>query len=412
MSEDHELLRFSTAGAVDDGKSTLIGRLLFDSKSIFEDQLAAIETSTQRRGHDGVDLALLTDGLTAEREQGITIDVAYRYFSTPKRKFIIADTPGHEQYTRNMVTGASTADLALILIDARKGVLHQSRRHAYIAHLLRIRHVVVCVNKMDLVDYAEDVFEKIRTEFLVFAKDLTLGDLCFIPISALNGDNVVTKSPDMPWYKDPTLLSLLETADVTPPTTSSELRFPVQYVNRPNASFRGYCGQVSGGVAKSGQEVLIFPTQKKTYIKTVHTFDGERTVAQYPQSVTLMLTDEIDISRGDVIVAAENVPQVTNVIRADVCWMTEEPLSVRKKYLIKNGCKTVKAVVNAIHHRIDIDTLTKVQASELKLNDIGEIEIKTMTPLVVDSYHQNKITGSFILIDETTNNTVGAGMIL
>lgn len=412
MTETRELLRFSTAGSVDDGKSTLIGRLLFDSKSIFEDQLQAITKSTERRGREGVDLALLTDGLTAEREQGITIDVAYRYFATPKRKFIIADTPGHEQYTRNMVTGASTADVALILVDARKGLLDQSRRHAYIATLLGIKHVLVCVNKMDLVDFSEVTFQAIETDFRAFAKSLQIPDLRFIPLSALEGDNVVAKSSRMPWYAGKTLLEILETIEVALAMDENELRFPVQYVNRPNADFRGYAGVVAGGVVRPGQEVKILPSGKTTRVKTVHTFDGEKSAAAHPLSVTLLLADEIDISRGDVIVAAASAPIVTNVLKAHVCWMVEESLSPRQKIIIKHACKSVKAVVSAIHHRVDINTLATVPTTELGLNDIALVEFKTTTPLVVDPYVKNRQTGSFILIDETTNNTVGAGMIV
>lgn len=411
MTETHELLRFSTAGSVDDGKSTLIGRLLYDSKSIFEDQLQAITKSTERRGREGVDLALLTDGLTAEREQGITIDVAYRYFSTPKRKFIIADTPGHEQYTRNMVTGASTADAALILIDARKGLLDQSRRHAYIATLLGISHVLVCINKMDLVGFSEETFRAIESDFLNFAKTLSIPDLRFIPLSALEGDNVVQKSSRMPWYGGETLLEILETIDVTPSVDENELRFPVQYVNRPNANFRGYAGTVAGGVVTPGQEVKILPSGKTTRVKAVHSFDGMKSMAAPPLSVTLVLEDEIDISRGDLIVAASSAPVVTSVFQAHVCWMVDEPLNPRQKIIVKHACKSLKAVVSSIHHRIDINTLGAVPATELRLNDIALVEFKTTSPLVVDPYAKNRQTGSFILIDETTNNTVGAGMI-
>jgi sulfate adenylyltransferase subunit 1 len=413
MSGSHELLRFTTAGSVDDGKSTLIGRLLYDSKSIFEDQLQAIKTSTERRGREGVDLALLTDGLTAEREQGITIDVAYRYFATPKRKFIIADTPGHEQYTRNMVTGASTADLALILVDANKGLSDQSRRHAVIADLLGIPHVLVCVNKMDLVGHDEAVFKNIEKEFRAFAAGLKIKDARFVPISALNGDNVVARSESMPWYPGSTVLDVLETVPVADLSAESgPLRFPVQWVNRPNANFRGYCGAIAGGVARPGQAVTVLPSGKVTRIKSISTFDGELKAAVAPMSVALVLEHEIDVGRGDVIADVGAPPKVASEFLATLCWMTEAPLKSGNRYLIKHGCKTVKAVVKDIRGKIDCNTLQRLPTEELGLNEIAEVAIKSASLIAYDTYADNRRTGSFIVIDETTNNTVGAGMIV
>jgi sulfate adenylyltransferase large subunit len=415
MTENNtnELLRFSTAGSVDDGKSTLIGRLLFDSKSIFEDQLEAIEVSTKRRGREGVDLALLTDGLSAEREQGITIDVAYRYFATPKRKFIIADTPGHEQYTRNMVTGASTAQLALILVDARKGVLPQSRRHAYISHLLGIKHIVVCVNKMDLVDYAEDKFEEIKKDFSQYVGSLNIPDLRFVPISALDGDNVVTKSENMSWYQGDAVLDILQNVEVLPQQDEEHFRFPVQYVNRPNSNFRGYAGTVAGGLVKPDQEVLIYPQQKKTKIKALVTRDGDLPEAFSPMSISLTLADEIDISRGDMIVSAKNPPQVAKEITAKLCWMSETELQPGKKYILKHCTKMTKAVVTKVKFIVDIDSLGEQETGSLKLNEIAEVELKVLNPIPVDSYRQNRTTGSFILIDsDEAHNTVAAGMVV
>ena len=411
MGESSDILRFSTAGSVDDGKSTLIGRLLYDSKSIFEDQLAAIEKSTQRKGREGVDLSLLTDGLAAEREQGITIDVAYRYFATPKRKFIIADTPGHEQYTRNMVTGASTADLALILIDAQKGLSLQSRRHAFISSLLGIQHILVCVNKMDLVDFSEERFHHIENDFRQFVKSLNIHDLRFVPLSALHGDNVVTKSDKMPWYQGPSVMDVLESIKIRDEDRSASFRFPVQYVNRPHADLRAYCGQVAGGSVCPGDEVLVLPLGKKNRVKSVMTFDGELSEAFHPQSVAITLEQELDISRGDVLVSPENPPQVAKEFSARLCWMHEEPLTLNHKYWLKQGCKTVKVLVPKIEYRFDVNTLETLPVQELALNDIGVVQIKSLTPLVFDSYAQNRQMGCFILIDETTNNTVAAGMI-
>jgi sulfate adenylyltransferase subunit 1 len=411
MNTNSDILRFSTAGSVDDGKSTLIGRLLYDSKSIFEDQLTAIEKSTQRKGREGVDLSLLTDGLAAEREQGITIDVAYRYFATPKRKFIIADTPGHEQYTRNMVTGASTADLAIILIDAQKGLSLQSRRHVFISTLLGIRHILVCVNKMDLVDFSEERFNFIENDFRLFVKDLKIHDLRFVPLSALHGDNVVTKSSKMPWYQGSTVMNILETIPIWEDDHPGSFRFPVQYVNRPNADLRAYCGQVAGGSVRPGDDVLILPLGKKNQVKSVMTFDGDLAVAFPPQSVAITLEEEMDISRGDVVVALESPPHVAKAFFARLCWMHEEPLMLNHKYLLKHGCKTVKVLVPKIEHCVDVNTLDTLPTQNLSLNDIGLVQIKSLTPLIFDSYARNRQMGCFILIDETTNNTVAAGMI-
>ena len=414
---DHsELLRFITCGSVDDGKSTLIGRLLHDSKSIFEDQLAAVERSTRRRGAEGVDLSLLTDGLQAEREQGITIDVAYRYFATPKRKFIIADTPGHEQYTRNMVTGASTANLAVILMDARKGVLTQSRRHAYIASLLRIPHLVVAVNKMDLVDYSREAFSAIREAFAEFAARLHFRDVIYIPISALNGDMVVDRSESMPWYDGPPLLDLLENIEIDHDVNLDDLRFPVQWVCRPGGAehhdFRGYAGRIESGAVTAGDPITVLPSGRSSRVKRIFTFDGELKYAFAPQSVTLLLEDDLDVSRGDMIIHSRDSVHVTNEYNADIYWLGEQPLDTRRKYLVKHGTKTVKVWLTRIEHRVDVDTSQLVAGlKNLQMNDIARVGIKAQQPLVVDSYACNRATGSFIVIDETTNNTVGAGMI-
>lgn len=412
ISDSHDLLRFSTAGSVDDGKSTLIGRLLVDTKAVFEDQLAAVETSTKRRGREGVDLALIMDGLQAEREQGITIDVAYRYFATPRRKFIIADTPGHEQYTRNMVTGASTADLALILVDARKGLKPQSRRHAYIATLLGIKHILVCVNKMDLVDWREEMFVSIKDAFTAFVKDLYIPDLRFVPISALSGENVVNPTGRMPWYEGPTVLEVLEALSVIQDQKQTELRLPVQYVNRPHAGFRGYAGTIAGGLVRPGQDVVVLPAGHKTRIKEVVGLDGPLSQAQSPMAVTVTLEDALDVSRGDMLVSPENMPTVVRQFTAKLCWMAEEALVLRRRYILKHGTRLTKAMVETINHRVNINTLEKEKTSEFKLNEIGEVQIKSMAPLPVDSYSRNRTTGSFILIDETTYNTVAGGMIV
>jgi sulfate adenylyltransferase subunit 1 len=413
-----DLLRFTTAGSVDDGKSTLIGRLLYDSKSIFEDQLEAMEESSRRRGDENVNLALLTDGLKAEREQGITIDVAYRYFATPKRKFIIADTPGHIQYTRNMVTGASTANLAIILIDARKGVIEQTKRHSFVANLLRIQHLVVAVNKMDLVGYAEEVFNQICQDFREFASRLdNIVEITFIPISALNGDNVVDKSTHMPWYQGPTLLYHLENVYVGGEENHVEARFPVQWVIRPMSDdwhdFRGYAGRVAGGVFKPGDTVTVLPSGFTSRIKAIHGPAGELDEAFAPNSVCLTLTDEIDISRGDMLVKANNPPQVGQDIEAMVCWFSPRPMPPRAKFILRHTTQETKAVVQEVKYHVDINSLHKVEGVDgFAMNDIGRLSLRTAVPLLYDSYRRNRQTGSFILIDPGTNETVAAGMIV
>jgi bifunctional enzyme CysN/CysC len=412
-----ELVRFATAGSVDDGKSTLIGRLLFDTKSIFEDQLEHVEETSRRRGDGYVNLALLTDGLRAEREQGITIDVAYRYFHTPRRKFIIADTPGHEQYTRNMVTGASTADLALILVDARKGVLEQSRRHAFIASLLRIPHLVVCVNKMDLVDYDQEIFETIAAEFSGWAAKLDVHDLTFIPISALHGDNVVERSERMGWYEGPSLLYHLEHVHVASDRNLQDARFPVQWVVRPMSDehhdYRGYAGEVASGVFKAGDDVMVLPSGRTSKIAAIDTFDGELEEAYPPLSVTVRLEDDIDVSRGDMICRAHNQPSETRQLDAMVCWMSERPLSPSGRYRIKHTTRTALAKVDEVRYALDVNSLHRHEdATGLELNEIGRLSLRLSAPLLVDEYRRNRVTGSFILIDESTNDTVGAGMIL
>ena len=415
--DQSELLRFITCGSVDDGKSTLIGRLLHDSKSIFEDQLAAVERSTRRRGAEGVDLSLLTDGLQAEREQGITIDVAYRYFATPKRKFIIADTPGHEQYTRNMVTGASTANLAVILMDARKGVLTQSRRHAYIASLLRIPHLVVAINKMDLMEYRREVFADIREAFAEFAADLNFRDVIYIPLSALKGDMVVERGENMPWYDGPPLLELLENIEIHHDVNLEDFRFPVQWVCRPGSAeyhdFRGYMGRIESGTVNAGDAVTVLPSGRTSRVKQILTFDGELGHAFAPQSVTLLLEDDIDVSRGDMIVKDPDSVHITNEYNANICWLSEQPLDTRRKYLVKHATKTVKVWLSRIEHRVDVNTSQLVGGlKSLQMNDIARVGIKGPQPLVIDSYARNRATGSFILIDEATHNTVAAGMIV
>jgi bifunctional enzyme CysN/CysC len=412
-----DLLRFSTAGSVDDGKSTLIGRLLYDSKGIFEDQLAAIERTSRRRGYSQVDLALLTDGLRAEREQGITIDVAYRYFATPRRKFIIADTPGHVQYTRNMVTGASTADLAVILIDARNGVLEQSRRHAFISTLLGIPHLVVAVNKMDLVGYSEEVFDAIQEEFAAWAQKLDVHDIQFIPISALHGDNVVTRSLAMPWYQGPSLLYHLEHVYIGSDRNLIDARFPVQWIIRPQTDeyhdYRGYAGQIASGTFRKGDEVMVMPSGKRTRIKRIETFDGELETAGPPMSVSILLEDDIDVSRGDMLCRPHNQPTVANELDAMVCWMADAPLRERGRYLLKHTTRTVRALVDDLRYRIDVNTLHRDQAAEeLGLNEIGRIRVRTSAPLLLDPYDMSRTTGGFVLIDETTYDTVGAGMVV
>ena len=416
---DMDLLRFTTAGSVDDGKSTLIGRLLYDSKNIFEDQLEAVEASSKQRGDEEVNLALLTDGLRAEREQGITIDVAYRYFATPKRKFIIADTPGHIQYTRNMVTGASTANLAIILIDARKGVIEQTCRHAFIASLLRIQHITVCINKMDLVDWSQDVYDKIVQDFKDFASRLdSVVEVTFIPVSALLGDNIVDKSGNMPWYQGSTLLYHLETVYIGSDANHVDARFPVQWVIRPHSKeyhdFRGYGGRVAGGVFKPGDEVMVMPSGFTTHIKGVHSMGEDLEEAFYPQSVAVTLDDEIDISRGDMIVKPNNQPKVEQDIDAMICWFSDsKSLQPRGKYILRHTTKEVKAIVKEIRYKVNINTLHKIEDDlAFNLNDIGRISLRTSAPLFFDSYRRNRQTGSFVLIDEFTNETVAAGMIL
>jgi len=416
LSRRLELLRFTTAGSVDDGKSTLIGRLLVDSKAVFEDQLAHVKTVTERRGQEGLDLALITDGLKAEREQGITIDVAYRYFSTPKRSFIIADTPGHTQYTRNMVTGASTANAAVILVDARHGVLTQSKRHAFIASLLGIPHLIVAVNKMDLVDYDEAVYEQIRGEFRSWASKLDASDIRYIPISALHGDMVVDRGEKMPWYKGYTLLGMLENLEISQDRNLLDFRFPVQLVCRPQTEelhdFRGYQGRIESGSVSVGEELVALPSGLRSRLASVVTWEGERDDAHAGMSVTLTLEDEIDISRGDMLVRPGNMPRTEAEFEAAICWMHEEPLQVRKKYLIKHTTRTVRGFVKQLRYQIDVDTLHRNnEAEELQLNEIGRVIVKLQRPLLCDDYKRNRAGGAFIVIDELTNQTVGAGMV-
>ena len=415
--KDIELLRFTTAGSVDDGKSTLIGRLLYDSKSIFQDQLDAVEESSKNKGFDYLDLSLLTDGLKSEREQGITIDVAYRYFATPKRKFIVADTPGHIQYTRNMVTGASTANLAIILIDARKGMLEQTHRHSFIASLLRIPHAIVCVNKMDLVDYSEDVFNKIIADFKSFATKLNISDIQFIPISALAGDNVVNTSENMDWYKGSTLMYHLETVHISSDNNHIDCRFPIQSVIRPhtleNQDFRGFAGRIDGGVFKPGDRVKTLPSGFTSTIKTIE-LNGEQIEEAYaPMSVTMTLEDEIDTSRGDMIVRENNVPEVGQDIEVLVTWMNSNPLLARTKVVIKHTTNECMAMVKEIKYKVDINTLHRIEnIDKIEMNGIGRISIRTSKPLFYDAYRRNRQTGSVIIIDEQTNETIGAGMII
>lgn len=414
---DMQLLRFTTAGSVDDGKSTLIGRLLYDSKAIFDDQMEAIESASEMRGEEQVNLALLTDGLRAEREQGITIDVAYRYFATPKRKFIIADTPGHIQYTRNMVTGASTANVALILVDARNGVLEQTIRHAYIASLLKIPHVIVCVNKMDLMNYDEAVFEKIRKDFNAFSAKLDIQDVRFVPISALKGDNVVDRSTNMDWFTGPTLMYLLENIHISSDYNLIDARFPVQYVIRPMSKefhdYRGYAGRVASGVFSVGDEVTVLPSGFNSKIKSIDTMNQELDTAHAPQSVTITLEDDIDISRGDMIARKNNIPQSSQDIDLMICWLNEKPMQLNGKYLLKHTSNDVRCLIKEVVYKVDINTLDRNATDfNIGLNEIGRIKIRTTKPLFFDSYRKNRITGSLILIDEATNNTVGAGMII
>jgi sulfate adenylyltransferase subunit 1 len=414
---DMELMRFTTAGSVDDGKSTLIGRLLYDSKSIFEDQMEAIEAASKRKGEEHVNLALLTDGLRAEREQGITIDVAYRYFSTPKRKFIIADTPGHIQYTRNMVTGASTANLAIILVDARHGMVEQTHRHAFIASLLQIPHIIFCINKMDLVDYSEERYMQIKKDLEAFSSKLNSKDIHFIPISALLGDNVVDRSKNMNWYQGSTLLYLLENIHIASDNNLVDCRFPVQYVIRPFKTefhdYRGYAGRIAGGLFKKGDEILVLPSGFTSKIKSIDTIDGELEEAFAPMSVTMTLENDIDISRGDMIVKPNNVPVAEQNVDLMVCWMHHKPIQLNGKYALRHTSKEVKCLVKDIKYKMNINTLHKMEDDkEIKMNDIGRITVRTTAPLFFDRYTRNRNTGSVILIDEATNETVGAGMII
>jgi bifunctional enzyme CysN/CysC len=412
-----ELVRIATTGSVDDGKSTLIGRLLYDSKQIFQDQLDAVEDASRRRGTDYVDLALLTDGLRAEREQGITIDVAYRYFATPKRKFVLADTPGHIQYTRNMVTGSSTANIALILVDARNGVLEQTRRHSFLASLLGVPHLVLCVNKMDLVDWSQDRYDEVVDEFREFARRLDIHDLRFVPVSALEGDNIVEASANMPWYHGPTVLELLEDIHIGSDENLIDVRFPVQYVIRPHRhefpDYRGYAGRLAGGLMKPGDDVIVLPSGFSSKVRTISTSDGELDEAGPPLSVVVSLEDDIDISRGDMICRPHNQPHASQDIDAMVAWMSEgPPLREGAKYSIKHTTRWGKAMVKEMQYRLDVNTLHRDnEADELRLNEIGRIRIRTTTPFFFDEYRRNRETGSFILVDEATNNTVGAGMI-
>tara|TARA_B100001540_G_scaffold203825_1_gene179515 strand:+ start:4184 stop:5452 length:1269 start_codon:yes stop_codon:yes gene_type:complete len=414
---DMELLRFTTAGSVDDGKSTLIGRLLYDSKAIFEDQMELLEETSKQRGEEGINLALLTDGLRSEREQGITIDVAYRYFATPKRKFIIADTPGHIQYTRNMVTGASTANLAILLVDARHGVIEQTKRHAFIASLLQIPHIAVCINKMDLVDYQQDFYERIKSEFEGFASKLEVQDIHFVPISALHGDNVVERSNNMMWYDGSTLMHLLENVHIGSDHNHVDCRFPVQYVIRPQSKeypdYRGYAGRVEGGVFKKGDEVTILPSGIKSKIKSIDTFNGEVDEAFCPMSICITLEDDIDISRGDMLVRENNQPKTEKEIHLMICWMNQKKMTVRGKYTIRHTTQTARCIIQDVKYKMDINTLHRIEnATEIGLNDIARISIKTTKPLFFDSYTRNRNTGSIILVDEATNETVAAGMII
>ncbi|MGD0603223.1 MAG: GTP-binding protein [Streptosporangiaceae bacterium] len=415
-----DMMRFATAGSVDDGKSTLIGRLLYDSKSIFTDQLEAVERTSRDRGEDYTNLALLTDGLRAEREQGITIDVAYRYFATPRRKFIIADTPGHIQYTRNMITGASTADLAVVLVDARNGLTEQSRRHAFLTTLLRVPHMVLAVNKMDLVDYKAEVFERICEEFSAFAARLDIGDLTFIPISALHGDNVVDRSANMPWYDGPSLLHHLEHVHIASDRNMIDVRFPVQYVIRPHAAtdaelhdYRGYAGQVAGGVLKPGDEVMHLPSGFTTHVRRIESSGIEVPEAFSPMSVTLLLDDDVDISRGDMICRPHNRPAAAQDIEAMLCWMSSDAvLTRRSRFIVKHTSRTVKAIVTDLHYRIDVNTLHRDEAAtQLSLNEVGRVRLRLTQPIFGDPYSRNRITGGLILIDESTNATIGAAMI-
>jgi sulfate adenylyltransferase subunit 1 len=417
MLDNNQLLRFTTAGSVDDGKSTLIGRLLYDSKSIFEDQLEAIESTSKRKGHNGVDLALFTDGLRDEREQGITIDVAYRYFTTPKRKFIIADTPGHIQYTRNMVTGASTANAAIILVDARHGVIEQTKRHSFIASLLQIPHVIVCINKMDLVDFSEDVYNDIISQFEEFSSKMVIKDVRFIPISALLGDNVVNRSKNMDWYLGATLLYTLETIHVSSDMNKVDARFPVQTVLRPQREgfidYRGYAGRVASGMFRVGEDIVVMPSGFTSKIKTIDTLDAALEEAFTPMSVSITLEDDIDISRGDMIVKPNNTPQASQDIEVMLCWLGNDPAKPRAKYTIKHTSNEQTAMIKEVVYKFDINTLErKTEDKVLNMNDISKVWIRTTKPLMIDPYRENRTTGSIILVDDTTNETVAAGMVV
>lgn len=417
MIDNNQLLRFTTAGSVDDGKSTLIGRLLYDSKSIFEDQLEAVESTSKRKGHEGVDLALFTDGLRDEREQGITIDVAYRYFTTPKRKFIIADTPGHIQYTRNMVTGASTANAAIILVDARNGVIEQTRRHAFIASLLQIPHVIVCVNKMDLVDHKEEAYNKVINQFEEFSSKMLIKDIRFIPISALNGDNVVNRSEHMDWYQGAPLLHTLETMHISSDINKVDARFPVQTVLRPQSEshrdYRGYAGRVASGIFRVGDEVTALPSGFNSKIKSIDTFDQDLDEAYAPMSVSICLEDDIDISRGDMIVKSNNKPECKQDIDVMLCWLHNNPAQPRAKYSIRHTSNEQKAMIKEVLYKYDINTLDRNKEDKvLQMNDISKVKIRTTKPLMIDDYRENRTTGSIILIDDATNETVAAGMIV
>ena len=417
MLDNNQLLRFTTAGSVDDGKSTLIGRLLYDSKSIFEDQLEAIANTSKQKGHDGVDLALFTDGLRDEREQGITIDVAYRYFTTPKRKFIIADTPGHIQYTRNMVTGASTANAALILVDARHGVIEQTKRHSFIASLLQIPHVIVCVNKMDLVDYSEEAYTKVIEQFEKFSSKLLVKDVRFVPISALNGDNVVHRSKNMDWYQGAPLLHTLETMHISSDINKVDARFPVQTVLRPQSEnyrdYRGYAGRMASGVLRLGDEITVLPSGFTSKIKSIETFNSQVKEAFAPMSVSMTLEDDIDISRGDMIVRSNNKPEVSQDLEVMLCWLHNQPAKPRAKYTIRHTSNEQKAMIKEIVYKFDINSLERNTVDkELTMNAISKVRIRTTKPLMVDSYRENRTTGSIILIDDSTNETVAAGMVV
>ena len=412
--EKKDMLRFLTCGSVDDGKSTLIGRLLHDSKMIYEDQLAAITKDSKKSGTTGdkVDLALLVDGLASEREQGITIDVAYRYFSTDKRKFIIADTPGHEQYTRNMVTGASTCDLAIILVDARAGVKTQTRRHSFLVSLLGIKHVIVAINKMDLMEYSEEVYENIKKDYLVFSEQLDIPDIQFVPISALDGDNVVNKSENTPWFQGSTLMKTLENIEIGSDANVDDFRFPVQYVNRPNLNFRGFAGTVVSGQIKKGDKITALPSGKQSTVRSIVGFEGEQEIAHTPLTTTITLEDEIDISRGDMIVKSGNLPLLSTQFKTHLVWMDEEPLMPNKQFLFKFATKSTTGVVSHIDNQIDVNTLEEKDAMHLNLNEIGVVDVKFTQTVACDPYKRNRPTGSFIVIDRMTNSTVGAGMII